>query len=254
MTKSYLDQADAALHLRIESKGFCVRYAILTHSARYAEFVLNHLASPRRIASHDQFSLHLGDFTGSKVAVAVTGVGSLATTLVVHELCAFQVERFCKFGSMGALQTDIAPGELVIPVGAVRQDGTSDRYVKESYPAVPSFDMVRCLMKSVLLSGKSVRTGIILTKNSYYSTLEPDDYLYWRSRDVLGIELECSSFFVLASLKRKSAGALLVVNRDIETILKQKSGKKVEWADCVDQDLDDAALIALKALVCEPSK
>lgn len=239
---------DIAYHLGVEVGKVHSKTAIIVHSERYANFLKSYLLNVTKLGEHDQFVVYEGDYQGIAVCVAITGIGCLATTMVIHELKALGVENYIKFGSFGAILTDVDLGDMVVPVGAVRQEGTSLRYVTCEYPAVPSYDLTEHLTNSLKNGMGAYRTGIILTKDSYYSSSGIDDYDYWIRRGVLGIELECSAMFVIGRLRGVRCAGLLICNRTYEGIARMKSGEDSTWSESIDDQLFRGARTCLSVI------
>ena len=114
-----------------------VRYAILPGDPARLDRIAQQLEGVRELAYNREFRSLTGTYRGVPILAVSTGIGGSSAGICVEELHNIGVEAAIRIGSCGALQTDIAPGELLIAAGAVRDDGTSRAYVREGYPAVP---------------------------------------------------------------------------------------------------------------------
>lgn len=246
---AYRQQQDYPFHLHEALGQFNCRSAILVHSERYVAYFKERLTGVRELAQHDQFHLYSGLYADEAVIVVCTGIGSLATALVVHELAGLGITAFYKFGSVGSLQADLQVGSIVIPPGAVRLDGTSDNYVESCYPAIASHKLTASLVATMNDKRLNIVEGLILTKNSYYSTLQASAYDYWINRGILGIELECAPLFVISRLKLLDAAAVLVVNRSLDAIKRQKSGEHSKWSESIAEALGNGASAVLDTIL-----
>lgn len=251
---NYRVQKDIPFHFEIDRSGRHSASAILVHNTRYAQIISRHCDSMTCLGIHSQFEIHEAVYRGRTVLIGVTGIGPLATSIMVHELIGLGVDSFCKLGSVGGISDTMRVGDFVIPTGFVREDGTSEGYVSLNYPSVPSNEIQTRLGASLDAARHTYHRGMILTKNSYYSSLSIADYDYWRDRGVLGIELECAPIFVIVSLKEKKAGALLVCNRSYEQIAEMKSSPSVRWKDDIDSQLGDAVASCLESVIDFPSE
>lgn len=245
---AYREQRDYPFHLHEALGQLQCSRAVLVHSERYALYFKKMLTDVRRLAHHDQFHLYSGIYIDEPVALAVTGIGPLATGLIVHELVGLGVTSFYKFGSIGALQIELEVGTIIVPSGAVRLDGTSDNYVGSYYPAIASHKLSASLMATLQEKRVKFVEGIILTKNSYYSSLQASGYDYWVNRGILGIELECAPLFVISRLKEIDAAAVLVVNRSLDAIKRQKSGGFSNWSETISKSLGIGAAAVLDTI------
>ena len=79
----------------------------------------------------------VGAYRGARILAMSTGMGGVSTGIAVEELHNIGVTHAIRIGSCGALQTDIAPGELLIAAGAVRER------VWENRPAAGFFETLK---------------------------------------------------------------------------------------------------------------
>lgn len=118
-------------------------------------------------------------------------------------------------GSIGALQPQIRIGDLIVPTGAFRGEGASRYFIDEAYPAVADFSLLRTLASTLdevyANSGISIYYGQIYTTDSFAS--ETEEFLrHWRSKNLLGIEMETSAIYTVASLHGLRASAVHIVS------------------------------------------
>jgi len=118
-------------------------------------------------------------------------------------------------GLIGALQDWIEVGDLIIPTSAYRGEGASKYFVDEAYPAAADFQLLRRLSDVLdeLLKGEEIKThyGAIYTTDSFAS--ETDEFLErWRSRRLIGIEMETSAIYTIARLLGIKAAAIHLVS------------------------------------------
>jgi uridine phosphorylase len=125
------------------------------------------------------------------------------------------------------LRAEIDVGDLVIPVAAVRRDGTSDRYLSLDHPAFADPEVYMALIEACERLGYRYHVGIACSVGSFYLGQErPVTGGFWQSgvdgliddlrqAGVSCIEMECSALFILARLFGMRSGAVLgaVANR-----------------------------------------
>lgn len=159
---------------------------------------------------HDVYCGRLRFPAGSvDVAAVSTGMGCPSVNIVVSELIGFGLKRFLRIGTAGSLQPEfVRVGDLVIAVGAVRDESTSLRYAPAEVPAVASPALVDCLWRAASNIGVSKYThaGLVHSKDSLYArefghgALAPENERYMsvlRSLGVLASEMEASHLFIL---------------------------------------------------------
>ncbi len=177
----------------------------------------------REVASHREYRTATGTYDGEPISVTSTGIGSPSTTIAVEELARVGVETFVRVGSCGAIQPGMAVGDLVITTAAVRQEGTSDEYVREDYPAAANGEVVSALVAAAERLGHDYHTGITMSADSFYAgqgrpgfegfeaagTDELVEEL--RAADVKNVEMEASAILTVANVYGLRAGAVCSV-------------------------------------------
>ena len=154
-------------HIQLD-ESLNVRYAILPGDPRRAERIASHMSEVEDLGMNREYRSLVGTYRGARILAMSTGMGGVSTGIAVEELHNIGVTHAIRIGSCGALQTDIAPGELLIAAGAVRDDGTSRAYVREGYPAVPDTELLLALTESIRAQGFAHRLGIIRSHESFY--------------------------------------------------------------------------------------
>jgi len=118
-------------------------------------------------------------------------------------------------GSIGALQQQMRIGDLIVPTAALRGEGTSRYFVDEAYPAVADFTLLRAIattLEEVYADSESaIHIGAIYTTDSFAA--ETKEFLrHWKSRNLLGIEMETSVIYTIAGLYGMRAAAIHIVS------------------------------------------
>jgi uridine phosphorylase len=125
------------------------------------------------------------------------------------------------------LRAEIEPGDLIVPVAAVRRDGTTDRYLSPEHPAFADPEVYMALIEACERLGYRYHVGIACSVGSFYLGQErPVTSGFWQSSadgliedlrkaGVACLEMECSALFLLARLFGMRSGAVLgaVANR-----------------------------------------
>ncbi|MFB6113093.1 MAG: nucleoside phosphorylase [Halodesulfurarchaeum sp.] len=174
-------------------------------------------------AYHREYRTVTGSYDGTPISVTSTGIGSPSAAIAVEELARVGSETFIRVGSTGAIQPEMSVGDLVITTGAVRQEGTSDEYVRPDYPAVADREVVGALVAAAEELDYDYHVGITMSADSFYAGQgRPgyDDYRApgseslvsdLRSANVKNIEMEASAILTLANLYDRRAGAVCSV-------------------------------------------
>ncbi|MCU4740195.1 nucleoside phosphorylase [Halobacteria archaeon AArc-m2/3/4] len=180
-------------------------------------------------AHHREYRTATGTYEGSPISVTSTGIGGPSAAIAVEELARVGVDTFIRVGSCGAIQPEMDVGDLVITTGGVRQEGTSDEYVREDYPATADYEVVCALVAAAERLGYDYHTGVTMSADSFYAgqgrpgfegfeaagSTELVEQL--KAANVKNIEMEASAILTLASIYGLRAGAICTVYANRET-------------------------------------
>ncbi|MFB6126315.1 MAG: nucleoside phosphorylase [Halolamina sp.] len=176
-----------------------------------------------RRADHREYRTATGTYDGTPISVTSTGIGSPSAAIAVEELARVGVDTFVRVGSCGAIQPEMDVGDLVITRGAVRQEGTSDEYVREDYPAVADEEVVAALVAAAERLGYDYHVGLTMSADSFYAgqgragfegfEAAGSDSLVAELQDanVKNIEMEAAAILTLAGVYGLRAGAVCSV-------------------------------------------
>jgi uridine phosphorylase len=181
------------------------------------------------VGAHREYRTATGEADSTPLSVTSTGIGSPSAAIAVEELARCEAETLIRVGSCGALHEETAVGDLIITTGAVRQEGTSDEYVRESYPATADHRVVGALVAAAEELGYAYHVGLTCSTDSFYAgqsrpgfegfeaagSAERLDAL--REAGVLNLEMEASAILTLAQLYGLRAGAVCTVYANRET-------------------------------------
>jgi uridine phosphorylase len=210
------------------------------------------------IAHHREYRTMTGQYDGTPLSVTSTGIGSSSAAIAVEELARLDVETLIRVGSCGALQPEMEVGDLVITTGAVRQEGTSDEYVREEYPAVADNEVVTALVGAAERLGYEYHTGITMSADSFYPGQGRPGYDGFeaagsetlveelRNANVANIEMEASAILTLSSIYDLRSGAICTVYADrtggeFEVTGERRAAEVATEATSLLAEMDDAA-------------
>ena len=181
------------------------------------------------VGDHREYRTATGTYDDEPLSVTSTGIGSPGAAIAVEELARVGAETFIRVGSCGALQADADIGDLVITSGAVRQEGTSDEYVREDYPASADHAVVSALVAAAERLGHDYHVGLTCSTDSFYAGQGRPGFEGFEARgseglveelkaaNVLNFEMEASAILTLANLYGLRAGAVCTVYANRET-------------------------------------
>ena len=205
---------------------------------------------------HREFATVTGTYRGQQISMVSTGIGTDNVEIVVAEILAI-TERptFIRVGSCGALQPEMALGDLAITTGAVRLESTTSFFVHDGYPAVAHYEAVVALVEAAERLGHRYHVGVTATAPGFFGAQgRPIPELPIRYPDlaedmarqrVMNFEMEASALLVLATLARCRAGVVCAVyaNRTTGEFVSGDLKNEAEAA-CVDTGLESLAILA----------
>ncbi len=225
------------------------KMVILPGDPARVDRVAKYLDEFEEIAFNREFKSIKGKYKGMEVTVISTGIGGVSAGIAVEELVACGAEYLIRIGSLGAYQTEIKIGDLVIAEGAVREDGASKMYIETNYPAVPSSEIVEALKRKVTELDYPHHLGIVRSHDSFYIDNEEEVIEYWHKKGVMGGEMEASTLFTIGRLRGIKTGAILnnvVLYKDD---VKEGIGNYVDTAEMAEEGEKREIILALEALL-----
>lgn len=194
-------------------------YVLLPGDPGRCEAIARLLESPRLVGSNREFTTWTGALDEASVSVVSTGMGCASAAAVVSELVGLGAHTLLRVGTAGDIQERIPRGDLAVISGAIRDEGTTGRYVSAGYPAVAHPQVVDACVRAARSLDAPFHVGIAHCKDSFYAEVEPEvkpvgDSLVarwraWREGGAVCSEMESAAVFVMGSLHVVRAGALV---------------------------------------------
>jgi len=180
------------------------------------------------LAFHREYRSARGKYKGVEIGAISSGIGAPSLEIATHEFATIGGKTVIRVGTCGALRAEIAPGDLIVPLAAVRRDGTGEHYLPLEHPAFADPEVAMALVEACERLGFRYHVGIACSASSFYLGQErPVTGGFWqsgadgligdlRAAGVDCLEMECSTLFLLARLFGMRSGAILgaVANRE----------------------------------------
>lgn len=140
------------------------------------------------------------------------GIGSANAALVMDLLLASRPKGALFLGKCGGVKRTTEIGHFILPMAAVRGEGTSNDYLPPEVPAMPSFKLHKFVSEKIVSAGLEYRTGVIYTTNR--RVWEHDEAFKTKLRDmrVIGIDMETATLFSVGLVNNINRGAFLLVS------------------------------------------
>jgi uridine phosphorylase len=239
---------DRQYHIDLE-RGELAEYVLLVGDPGHVRKVAERWETVEIERSNREITTATGTYRGMRLSCMSTGMGTDNVEIVLAEVMEItDAATFIRVGSSGALQPEIALGDLVISTGAVRLENTTDFYVHPGFPAVAHRDVVWALERACRDRGIRYHVGLTATASGFYApqgrqmrTLPvryPELAEELRRQRVANLEMESSALFVLAHLAGLRSGTVCAAyaQRTDGTFL-EGAAKEAAEARCIDAGL-----------------
>jgi len=217
------------------------KYVLLTNFSQYVTAFAARFGVP---VCGDGFPIQSA--SAENLTILNFGMGSAMAATVMDLLAAVSPAAVLLLGKCGGLKkTKI--GDFILPIAAIRGEGTSNEYFPPEIPALPSFRLQAAVSAAIANHGHDYWTGTVFTTNR--RVWEHDDAFkdYLVKTRAIGIDMETATLFVVGFANHIPKGALLLVSDNPMT----PEGVKTSASDRdVSQRFVDAHLaIGIDALV-----
>ncbi len=140
------------------------------------------------------------------------GIGSANAATIMDLLSARAPKGVLFLGKCGGLKTSTEIGHFILPIAAIRGEGTSNDYFPPEVPALPSFKLHKFVSEKIVSHGHEYRTGVVYTTNR--RLWEHDDKFLARLQRMtcIAIEMETATIFIVGHHNEIARGALLLVS------------------------------------------
>ena len=164
------------------------------------------------------------------------GIGSPNAALIMDLLTAKNPKGGVMFlGKCGGLKDTSEIGNFILPIAAIRGEGTSNDYFPPEVPALPSFKLHKFISEKIVEAECDYRTGVIYTTNRRLWEHDKVFLKKLKKSTAIGIDMEVATIFIAGHYNEIARGALLLVS-DVPTtpegVKTEASDKKVtsEWS------------------------
>ena len=169
--------------------------------------------------------------TAEDITIINFGMGSPNAATIMDLLTAIKPKGVLFLGKCGGLRHDKNKvGDLILPIAAVRGEGTSNDYLPPEVPALPAFAMQKAISTTIRDYEQDYWTGTVFTTNRRVWEHREDFKERLREMRCLAVDMETATIFVVGFKNHIPTGALLLVS-DIpmipEGVKTEENDKKV---------------------------
>lgn len=150
--------------------------------------------------------------TANNISIVKFGMGSPNAATIMDLLSAVKPKACLFLGKCGGLKKKNNLGDFILPIAAIRGEGTSNDYFPKAVPALPAFNMQKAISTTVRDFKQDYWTGTVYTTNRrvWESDEKFKDYL--RKTRAMAIDMETATIFIVGFANAIPTGALLMVS------------------------------------------
>jgi AMP nucleosidase len=210
------------------------KYILLTNFQHYVD-----LFAERYNVPVDGEDRNMPSATSDGITILNFGMGSPNAATVMDLLSSITPSAVLFLGKCGTLKIKNKVGDLILPIAAIRHDGTSDDYLPPEVPALPAFNLQRAVSTSIRDHGRDYYTGVVFTTNRRVWEYDDRFKKYLKRTRAMAIDMETATIFITGFANQIPTGALLLVSDQpmISTGVKTEESDKTVTVNFVDEHL-----------------
>lgn len=182
-------------------------YILLTNFQRYVELFAQWHRVP--VAGRDK---PMVSATAGRISIIDFGMGSATAATIMDLLSAISPKAVLFLGKCGGIKHRAVLGDLILPIAAIRGEGTSNDYFPPEVPALPSFALQKAISTTIRDHARDYWTGTVYTTNR--RVWEHDEVFkkYLKRIRCMAVDMETATIFMTGFFNEIPTGALLLVS------------------------------------------
>lgn len=150
--------------------------------------------------------------TGKGITIINFGMGSANAATIMDLLCAVQPKACLLLGKCGGLKQKNRLGDLILPIAAIRGEGTSNDYFPPEVPALPALSLQKAVSATIRNHRRDCWIGTVYTTNRRVWEHDEELKKYLRMIRCMAIDMETATIFITGFHNEIPSGALLLVS------------------------------------------
>ena len=150
--------------------------------------------------------------TADGITIINFGMGSPNAATVMDLVSAVSPIAVLFLGKCGGLKKKNKLGDLILPIAAIRSDGTSNDYLPQEVPALPAFKLQSAISATITRYNKEYWTGTVYTTNRRVWEYDDRFKKYLVKTRAMAIDMETATIFTVGFANEIPTGALLLVS------------------------------------------
>src|SRR5678810_908240 len=183
------------------------KYILLTNFSNYVD--MSAAWHKVKVAGRDKPSQCA---TSGNITIINVGMGSPGAATTMDLLHAIDPEAVLFLGKCGGLKKRNKLGDLILPIAAIRGEGTSNDYFPPEVPALPAFSLQKAISTTIRNHQRDYWTGTVYTTNRRVWEHDEAFKKYLRRIRCMAIDMETATLFITGFHNENPTGALLLVS------------------------------------------
>lgn len=150
--------------------------------------------------------------TANGITILNFGMGSASAATCMDLLSAIKPKAVLFLGKCGGLKKKNNVGDFVLPIAAIRGEGTSNDYFPVEVPALPAFALQKAISTTIRDAGFDYWTGTCYTTNRRVWEHDEPFKTYLHTIRAMAIDMETATIFMVGFANKIPTGALLLVS------------------------------------------
>ncbi|MEI8323586.1 MAG: nucleoside phosphorylase, partial [Actinomycetes bacterium] len=163
---------------------------------------------------HGDHEVHVVEHLGKHIAVFNPGVGAPAAATSLEDIIGLGATKIIGCGGAGIVKQGFDVGHIIVPTGAVRDEGTSHHYQPVDVAVVPHPLAVAAIDAELLEAGVPHDKGLTWTTDAIFRET-PEKVARRREQGCISVEMEASAMFAVAMFRGAVYGQLLYAGDDV---------------------------------------
>ena len=170
--------------------GECI---LLTNFNKYVEIFADIMDTP--IIGQEA---NMSSASANGITIINFGMGSPNAAIITDLLGAIRPQACLFLGKCGSINPKAQLGDLILPLAAIRGEGTSNDYLPAEVPALPSFILQRAVSSAIRDNALGYWTGTVYTTNRRIWEHDDNFKQYLKKTRALAVDMETATLFVTA--------------------------------------------------------
>lgn len=150
--------------------------------------------------------------TAGDITIINFGMGSPGAATIMDLLTAIEPKAVLFLGKCGGLKKRNKLGDLILPIAAIRGEGTSNDYFPPEVPALPAFALQKAISTTIREYAVDYWTGTVYTTNRRVWEHDEAFKEYLKKIRAYAIDMETATIFSVGFFNKIPTGALLLVS------------------------------------------